>query len=507
MPKKACCCRQPAPEENSCCRPIYQACVGKKYTFEVLFKAKYPCFKNNPNGTFREAEYRCQNNGSLHSIPGNAETFILTIEYEIEKPANLYWYPKFVTSEGFRTNEEPAVYPCGTNYGCFQDRQYQDYPDSWVARTYTVPGNGTFGNQGTVYSCVGCDCYIDPEYSICNFGENDLNSECTCFDGGTAWIYNCLDALNQVTGAVSLNRPADPGEAICGSDPFSGAPYPYRLARAGTAPTKLWNQCYSFWRLQKPDTEFQPFFEDPPSTGCYRGCTFKQGDVDISNIPQSYSFQFIPDPGIPEQNAANYEPRLQPDLLNFNVICNQGDFLTQLPQKGYSIVFDLGIGYKASFNCGNNVTEILDIPFQRFYDPDDFINEIYNDGIYVRQYYRRSSLTNDPMNSCVPNTTYNYPYTTSSCINGVTPNASSNRVLSRCGDPQTGVVETLYKDEWSNCLFGPPIPVTGSENFGLFSFNNNVKMNKSCDSGFLEVNWSNHCEYFNLTDDIIVDSN
>lgn len=500
MPKKACCCTPAPPEENSCCRPIYQGCVGKKYTFEVIFKAKYPCFKNNPNGTFSEAQYRCLNNGSLHSIPGNAETFILTIEYEIAKPADIF-------TSG---NDDGEIRFCGLNYGCYQDRKYPDYPDSWQVKTYTVPGDGTFGNMDTIYPCIGCDCYTDPEYSICNFGENDLNAACTCYSGFTYWLYDCLSPYdaNQVIRTVPLPRPRDPGEDICGKDPFSGIPNPTVLVREGSASTKLWNQCYSYWRLRKASKEFEPNTEYPPGTGCYSGCTFKFGDDDISNIPQSYSFQFIPDPNILEQNNPNYEPRLQPDLLNFTVKCNKGPlgFYNEYNRyTGYNIDLELGIGYKASFNCGNNIIEILDIPFQRIFSPDDFINALYNDGIYVKQNYRRSSLTNDPMNSCVPKTSYNYPYTVSSCINGVLPRTSNN-IIGRCPDPQTGISEILYKDEWNNCLYGPPIPVTGSEEFGLFTFGGDVKMQKSCDSGFIEVDWSNHCEYFNLTDDIIVDS-
>jgi hypothetical protein len=499
MPKKACCCRQPAPEENSCCRPIYQGCVGKKYTFEVLFKAKYPCFKNNPNGTFSEAQYKCSNNGSLHSIPGNAETFILTIEYEIARPAEIY--PASGTD-----GEIPF---CGLNYGCYQDRKYPDYPDSWQGRTFIVPGDGTFGNMDTTYPCLGCDCYTDPIYSVCNFGENDLNSACTCYSGFTYWLYNCLSPFgsNPVVGVAPLPRPRDPGEDICGKDPFSGIPYITVLAREGSASTKLWNQCYSYWKLQKAPTDFEQIYQDPPGSGCYAGCTFTLADGNISNIPQSYSFQFIPDPGIPEQNTANYEPRLQPDLLNFTVTCNKGPLSYNYYGKytGYNIQLELGIGYKASFNCGNNTTEILDIPFQQVFNPDDFINALYSDGIFVIQNYRRSSLTNDPMNSCVPKTSYNYPYPGSSCINGVIPYSSSN-IIGRCPNPRTGVSEILYKDEWTNCLYGPPIPITGSAEYGLIVFNDDFKMQKSCDSGFIEVDYSNHCEYFNLTDDIIVGS-
>jgi len=458
MPKKACCCRQPEPEENSCCRPIYQACVGKKYTFEVLFKAKYPCFKNNPPGTtptYSEAQYRCLNNGSLHNIPGNAETFILTIEYEIEKPANLYLSPNHYDREDARVPRN-----CGySNYACWPNFD-PEILESW-------PRSALTGQPGidppwlpAPSSCVGCNCVTNPIYSFCNFDDEKLKAACGCTEG-TYYNQN---------------------------------------------PTQFWNQCYSFWRLQPPDTNYEGQNQDPPNSGCYSGCTFTQGDPNLSNISNSYTFQFIPNPNIPEQNAPNYEPRLQPDLLNFEVKCNWGEFDELDIFRGYNIILELGIGYKASFNCGTGITEILDIPFQELAFDDFFGFGYYYDGIYVKQKYRRTSLTNDPMNYCVPETSYNYPYTTNNCINSTFP-FGGFQFVNRCPDPQTNVANVLYKDEWSNCRWGPPVPVAGSYDFGLFAVNPEAKMFKSCDSSFYEVSWSNHCEYFNLTDDIIVESN
>jgi len=458
MPKKACCCRQPEPEENSCCRPIYQACVGKKYTFEVLFKAKYPCFKNNPPGTtptYSEAQYRCLNNGSLHNIPGNAETFILTIEYEIEKPANLYLSPNHYDREDARVPRN-----CGySNYACWPNFD-PEILESW-------PRSALTGQPGidppwlpAPSSCVGCNCVTNPIYSFCNFDDEKLKAACGCTEG-TYYTQN---------------------------------------------PTQFWNQCYSFWRLQPPDTNYEGQNQDPPNSGCYSGCTFTQGDPNLSNISNSYTFQFIPNPNIPEQNAPNYEPRLQPDLLNFEVKCNWGEFDELDIFRGYNIILELGIGYKASFNCGTGITEILDIPFQELAFDDFFGFGYYYDGIYVKQKYRRTSLTNDPMNYCVPETSYNYPYTTNNCINSTFP-FGGFQFVNRCPDPQTNVANVLYKDEWSNCRWGPPVPVAGSYDFGLFAVNPEAKMFKSCDSSFYEVSWSNHCEYFNLTDDIIVESN
>jgi hypothetical protein len=485
MPKKACCCTQPAPEENSCCRPIYQGCVGKKYTFEVLFKAKYPCLQGSW-GNWTDQLYECISNNSIkHSIPGNTETFILTIEYKIKKPGNVYYSPTLAASS------YPARFnQCGRLWSCYGPNFNPNNPDTWRIPTYTVPPGG-FGN---VYSCPDCYCFNNPDYSICNFGNDKLKEACTCTDGSVNWVYYCPSIFQSRSSAVPNN--IDP----CGYDPFSGQPRPFQLITEGSFPTDFWGNCYSFWRLQKPDIDFQPTNQSPPNSGCYAGCTFKLGEVDISNIPNSYSFQFIPDPAIPEQNLANYTPKLQPDLLNFTVRCEWGQQFDPDYSRGYNIQLELGIGYKASFNCGNNVFEIIDIPFKQI---DDFIG-VYNDGIYVKQNYRRSSLTNDPMNSCVPETKYDYPYTSSNCINSVYPVSNP---LNRCYDPQTNSPATLYKDEWSNCLWGPPIPVAGTMDLGLYSADTTVKMNKYCNQSFTEVDWSNHCEYFNLTDDIIVDSN
>jgi hypothetical protein len=453
MPKKACCCRQPEPEENSCCRPIFKNCVDKKYTFEVLFKAKYPCFKNNPLGTtprYREAQYRCLNNGTLHNIPGNAETFILTLEYKISKPANVYYTQEDVAQIG------DIPIPCGYPY-------YACWPnfDPTIEATWPPSaspfGGPPFVNPFLYLTCIGCGCLNNDTYSFCNFDEEKLKESCNCTERG----YITQD------------------------------------------PTQFWNQCYSFWTLHPPDKDYEGMNQEPPNSGCYTGCTYTAGDRNLSAIADSYSFQFIPDPNIPEQNLPSYQPRLQPDVLNFQVHCNQGDFLDLDVYRGYNLVLELGIGYKASFNCGVGVTEILEIPFQQ--TQDFFGYGYFNDGIYVKQNYRRSSLTNDPMDSCVPQTTYNYPYTTNSCIN-VSYDQSGGYPIARCPDPQTNLPTTLYKDEWSNCKWGPAVPYAGSLEYGLIAADPGSKMPQFCDSSFYEIQWENHCQYFNLTDDIIVES-
>jgi len=450
MPKKACCCTPAPPEESSCCRPIYQGCVDKKYTFEVLFKAKYPCFKHNINSASTEAQYTCLNNSSIkHSIPGNAETFILTIEYKITKPAEIY-----ITDSD--RNIIGLPYSCGYPYYACWPNFDPEIIETWPYSIYNGQQGGPppFYNPGLYpIPCVGCNCLTNDTYSFCNFDEDKLKESCNCYEGSF---------ITQT-------------------------------------PTQFWNQCYSYWILRPPNTDYEGMGQDPPNSGCYSGCTFTPGNPNISDIANSYSFQFIPDPNIPEQNLASYVPRLQPDVLNFQTHCLWDPFNSNYA-TGYNITLELGIGYKASFNCGNNVTEIVDIPFQQ---RQDSFTGLYNDGIYVQQHYRRSSLTNDPMNSCVPETSYNYPYSTNNCINATTPGTAP---IVRCYDPQTNLPSSLYKDEWSNCLWGPPIPIAGNLDFGLISIDSDAIMKNYCEESFVEINWANHCQYFNLTDDIVVES-
>ena len=84
MPKRACCCNTP-PDVGSCCRPIYNGCVGKEYEFTFRVTAKYPCY-NYPFLT--PAIYTFNDGITNYEIPGYQETFEIKVNYKIKKILN-----------------------------------------------------------------------------------------------------------------------------------------------------------------------------------------------------------------------------------------------------------------------------------------------------------------------------------------------------------------------------------------------------------------------------------
>ena len=378
MPKKSCCCDviQP-PGEFSCCRPIYQDCVGKKYEFTFTVKVKYPCFKIG-DLQYSEALFECDN-GSLFNIPGEHESFEINVQYEIKEPAE-------------------QLYRLSPYLRCNLARR--------GGQCTTIPGPA-----GPI---IPCECYTDT-YAKCNFSGAELAENC---------------------------------EGICG---------------------RTFGQCYQGYILKEPSTGFNqgPF-----------GCNFSIGESNMVNIADSYSIQFIPDPNIPEQNEENYKPRLQPELLTFKYQCTaaffgcsefppcQGQFIFGEPffqtvdlsapvnygaYNGYSILIEMGFGYEHEFICGDNngipITQVLSIPF--FIGEDSYFGLPYYDGVYVKQTFQRRSLTNDPMDMCVPLSTQIYPYEPNSCF------------LS-CQSS-----EQKYKDEYTNCNMGFPSAAFGTPGYGL----------------------------------------
>lgn len=425
MPKKACCCGGVTPTESgSCCKPIYQDCVGKNYEFTFRVKAKYPCFQIGNNTTYPEALYTCQN-GTQLNIPGYSETFEINVQYQISEPAEI---PDPIQPD------DPNSLDCGFCH------------------------NGS--PNCTQFPTNPCNCLTDATYSKCNFGASELLSDCQ--GNGTALCLN--------------------------TD---------------------WGQCYQGYSLKNSNTSYQQIGS---------GCTFTHGESNIANIANSYSIQFIPDPNIPEQNLSSYVPRLQPELLTFRYNCtapfwpstggpgcnptlifNEQDyFYSNTPVvfspyfNGYSILIEMGFGYDHEFICGYDagipIIERLSIPFQ--ITVDDFIGDTFYDGLHIVQVFNRQSLTTDPMNMCVPQSTKIYPISSNDCASG------------RCTE------EINYRDDYTNCVFGRESIVVGTPGFGFGFPVQNVKMPDYCGSITFDptvpYEVALHCQYVNFTNNISV---
>jgi hypothetical protein len=370
MPRKACCCTTIPPELGSCCRPIYNGCVGKEYTFTFRFSAKYPCM--NLNGT--PAIYQCDNNSSIsYNIPGNFETFEVTCAYLINSPAEIRAEPACIGPGNSNLTSN-----CG-NWGCQGSGFNPMVPSTWKYCS------------NPIFSCLKCNCYTNSNYSYCNFDGDKLKTSCNCFTGFIPFIYNCTLEGNNVFQLDGTNP------APCGEDGF-GNIRPFTLIQEGNSQLiDLWSACYRSYILKENDFGFSDL-------GC--GCTFDPGS---DNLLDSYTVQFIPDPNIPEQNDINYIPKIKLDLIKFNFNCSQDGNSTSFILPGYNINLSLGIGYDAEFNCGtvnNPISEYLTIPFQIC--EDTFFGGIYYDGLYVEGNYNRSSFTTDPFDLCIPPSTTNH---------------------------------------------------------------------------------------------------
>ena len=370
MPRKACCCNVVPPETGSCCRPIYNGCIGKEYEFSFQFSAKYPCMNLNGN----PATFECQNNSVLLNIPGNFETYEITCRYTIEKPAELRASPACIGPGNSNLTSN-----CG-NWGCQGSGFNPIVPSTWKYCS------------NLIFSCLKCNCYTNSNYSYCNFDAGKLKTSCNCDTGFIPFIYNCT------TSGINVSEIDGTNPAPCGEDGF-GNIRPFTLIQTGNSKLlDLWSACYRFYELKQNDFGFSNFGP------C--GCTFEPGS---KNLLDSYTVQFIPDPNIPEQLNPNYEPKLRIDLINFSFQCSVDGTIEYSSLPGYNINFSLGIGYRANFNCGttnNPVIEFLDIPFQIC--EDSFFGGIYYDGLYIQGQYNRESFTTDPFDLCIPPSTTTY---------------------------------------------------------------------------------------------------
>jgi hypothetical protein len=425
MPKKACCCTNVPVEGGSCCRPIYNGCIGKRYNFSFRFTAKYPCFSNSAGSPML---YACPANTSkTYNIPGNPETFEVNVQYLITAPAEIRSYP------GLFGTGNPTPFStdnCG-NMSCQSPSWDANNPSTWVYTSGYNPLNPT------TWPLSNCNCFSNITYSNCNFGSDKLRTICGCDTGLIPFIYQCTGSGISVTSTLSLTSP-------CGPDVF-GNDLPFTIIQTGNSKIiYAWNSCYRNYILKKLDSNFQ-------NTGS-GGCTFSPGDADISNIPSSYSIQFIPNAAIPEQNTGNYVPKLQPDLLNFNFQCDSTSTYPVIggPVQGYTIYMNMGFGYKSSFNCGTPTAPIIipiDIPFQIL--EDQLFGGTFYDGLFTSNYYNRQSITTDPFTICVPKSTTLSAHT-------------GNPVQTQCTS------EILHKDNYTNFQLGNGNKVGGSNSgFGV----------------------------------------
>jgi hypothetical protein len=384
MPRKKCCCNVVPPVVGSCCRPIYNGCIGKTYEFSFQFSVKYPCTKSDGSPMI----YKCDNNDSItYDIPGNFETYEITCLYTIERPAELRAAPACV-----RPGTLSISQTCGS-WACQGPGFDPNSPSTWKICE-------PFGMNPIIYSlfCTKCDCYISSNYSYCNFDADKLKTSCNCNTGFIPFVYECGGGGGGGGGSVST---LEASTAPCGTDVF-GNPISFILEREGNSQLlDLWSACYRSYEIKQNDFGFTNFGP------C--GCTFEPGS---KNLLDSYNVQFIPNPSIPEQSNPNYQPRIIIDLIGFKFLCTQDGegFNFNNPPPGYSISFSLGVGYRQDFNCGgttnNPVIETLYIPFQIC--GDSFFGGAYYDGLYIEGKFNRSSFTTDPFDLCIPPSTTSF---------------------------------------------------------------------------------------------------
>lgn len=445
MPRKNCCCNIVPPIPGSCCRPIYNGCVGKTYEFSFRFSAKYPCMKSNGS----PAIYECQNNSSItYDIPGNFETYEIVCQYTIDNPAEINTGPSCFT----RSVTVSSATCNDGNFGCQGPDFDPNNPTTWKFC------------DDPISLCPRCACRTNEQYSYCNFDEDKLRTSCGCDTGLIPWIWSC-GASSTATTSWIYNLP-DP----CGTDGF-GNPRPFTVVQEGNDKLiNVWNGCYTNYRLKGRDTLF---------TDSLCGCTFEPGN---RNLLDSYTVQFIPDPSIPEQSSSTYQPKIIIDLINFNFECNSSQNV-QFP--GYNINFSLGIGYRQDFKCGgttnNPVTETFYIPFQIC--EDSFFGGIYYDGLYVEGNYTRDSFTTDPFDLCIP------PSTTTHI---------KNNSGGRCTQ------EILYKDSYTGDSYG----LIGNNGSPANDFSTIVPTPLMADVCFSTFDGSEpdskYCNYLRFTNKILV---
>jgi hypothetical protein len=410
MPRKACCCNIVPPVVGSCCRPIYNGCIGKTYEFSFQFSVKYPCTK--PNGS--PVIYECQNNSSLtYDIPGDFETYELTMQYTIQTPAELRAAPACVG-----INNSGVIANCGS-WACQGSGFNPTVPSTWK---YCFESIFTF-------SCTKCNCYTSSDYSYCNFDAGNLKTSCNCNTGFIPFIYRCTVDGSEVPMLDGSNF------APCGTDGF-GNIRAFTLIQEGNSQLiDLWSACYQFYEIKQNDFGFTDF-------GC--GCTFEPGQRNfLANLVDTYSLQFIPNPNIPEQNNPNFETRTQPFLNSFEFYCDANGGGSALLPPGYNISIEIGVEYSHNFNCGgtpsNPAIEQLRIPFQIC--EDTFFGGLYYDGLFIEAKFNRSSFTTDPFDLCIP------PSTTSHVKNN-----SGGRCTS----------EIFYSDSYTNFYENGTIGNNGS---------------------------------------------
>lgn len=451
MPRKNCCCNIVPPVVGSCCRPIYNGCIGKTYEFSFQFSVKYPCTKSNGSPMI----YKCDNNNSItYDIPGNFETYEITCLYTIERPAELRGSPACISTD-----------TCGS-WACQGSGFDPNSPSTWK-QCENLP---TFPPVYTI-PCTKCDCYTSLNYSYCNFNADKLKTSCNCKTGLIPWIWDC--------GYIPYESYYTNVTTPCGTDGF-GNPRPFTVIQEGNEKLlDLWSACYRFYEIKQNDFGFTNFGD------C--GCTFDPGS---KNLLDSYNVQFIPNPSIPEQNNPNYQPRIIIDLINFEFQCTQdgGGAFNNFPPPGYDISFSLGIGYIQDFKCGgttnNPVIEQLYIPFQIC--NDTIFGGSYYDGLYIEGRFNRSSFTTDPFDLCIP------PSTTS-----FVKNNSGGRCTS----------EIFYSDSYTNYYENSSIG-----NGGILYRNDTgiidcpIKMGDVCDTNQWDpsIPDSIYCNFLRFTNKILV---
>lgn len=453
MPRKSCCCNTQPPPEGSCCRPIYNGCVGRRYSFTTKVKVKYPCWKNFQ---FVQNTYECLNGVAEYPIQDNFETFELTVYYTIQRPVRQQQYIWPSPHTGSRSTNSCS---CSTELwnGCDGGRRWNCAGsnfnpmdgDTWPPRDCDPNSIGLPGTLSCQPAGDGCACRTGI-YSTCNFGDNNLKTcDTYCDSGAIAWSYKCGGELRFCDTENQIPSP-------CGSDGFGNLYYPTDIT-PGEPPNNFWQGCYKGWLLESNsqlETDHEEYiipFSFPPCA-C---CTFNAPTSSLTEISDSYTFQFIPDPNILEQNDPDYIPKIQPNLLYFWVGCgafgsSELDTLggVGVNSSGYEVGMKLGFGYRAEFNCtsgqqqqggGQNI-EVVDIPWKEYEDP--FFG-ISSQGPTVYMRYNRGRLPNDPMNSCLP--------------------VSSQNVLrTECPGLNTGfgpICEygSLYIDDYNLCYFSGPI--------------------------------------------------
>jgi len=240
------------------------------------------------------------------------------------------------------------------------------------------------------------------------------------------WVLNIEYTINNTAKVRGRYGPKQDGFGVSQSrlnwvDP-TGSSCPFGISDAKEGP-------YADCRSDVDLTRCYPFGRNtgaipwPPVNslgirfnGCYDSYSIKDpyetcqtnGITNLINV-SSYSFQFVPST---IQQQTNYQPKLTPNLLKFELACqNFPNFLPTLQDGGYDINLDIGIGLNRIANCGQGV----DIPIVITYSEtiDDFFGQPVFNGIYITSKFNREIIGADRMDICLPKTTKLYPTTDS----------------------------------------------------------------------------------------------